>query len=145
MSALYEKALVDHAKHPRNFGALEHATHSAAGENPLCGDEVHVRLRAAGDRVDAIAFEGQGCAVCLGSASMMTEAVKGASRGEIAALLKRVRQVVRSDDDGNGLGDLAALAGVAKFPARVKCALLAWTALEAALAGSGGAITTELS
>lgn len=144
MSALYEKVLIDHAKHPRNFGKLDDATHSAAGDNPLCGDELTLRLRAAGGRIEAIAFEGHGCAVCLGSASMMTEAVKGASHGEIVSLSQRVRAVVRGED-ATGLGDLASLAGVARFPARVKCALLAWTALEAALSGAGGAVSTELS
>ena len=143
MSALYEKVLVDHAKHPRNFGKLENATHWSAGDNPLCGDELAIALRFAGDRVAAIAFEGQGCAVCLGSASMMTEAVKGASRPEIEELAHRVRAAVRGEDT-SGLGDLAALAGVTRFPARVKCALLAWTALEAALAGFAGAVSTDL-
>ena len=144
MNELYEKTLIDHAKHPCNFGAIEDATHSAAGENPLCGDELKLWLRAARDRIEAISFEGQGCAVCLGSASMMTAAAKGLSRGEIAGLMQRVRGLVRGQDDGSGLGDLAALSGVARFPARVKCALLAWTALEAALSDRSGAVSTEL-
>ena len=136
MSDLYEKTLVDHAKRPRHFGALEGATHSAAGDNPLCGDELKVWLRATEDRVEALSFEGAGCAVSLGSASIMTVLARGMTRGEIAGLTRRVRKVVRGEDDAAGLGDLAALAGVARFPARIKCALLAWTALEAALAGT---------
>src|SRR5437763_10413056 len=115
MTDLYEKTLVDHAKHPRNFGPLERATHSARGENPLCGDELRVWLRWTGDRIEAISFDGQGCAVCLGSASMMTGAAGGLSRGEIALLVQRVRGIVRGE--GTGMGDIAALSGVARFPA----------------------------
>jgi len=112
VSDLYQKTLVDHARHPRNFGPLPGANRHAEGVNPLCGDELKLWLRAARDRIEAISFEGQGCAVCLGSASMMTAAAKGLSRGEIAGLMQRVRGLVRGQDDGSGLGDLAACAFV---------------------------------
>ena len=144
MTGLYEKVLVDHAKRPRNFGPLEAATHAAAGENPLCGDDLKLRLRAAAGRIEAIAFEGEGCAVCIGSASMMTSAVRGLALADLGPLMERVRAIVRGEGDASGLGDLAALSGVARHPARVKCALLAWTALEAAVARRTGPVSTEL-
>ena len=144
MTDLYEKVLVDHAKRPRNFGPLEAATHTAEGDNPLCGDELKLFLRAAADRIEAIAFEGAGCAVCIGSASMMTTVARGLAFADLPPLMQRVRAIVRGEDDASGLGDLAALSGVSRHPARVKCALLAWTALEAAIAGRTGAVSTEL-
>ena len=143
MTGLYEKAIVDHAKHPRNFGALAGANRTAEGNNPLCGDEIAVHLRVEGDRIEAASFEGAGCAVCLASASMMTLAVSGVPRAAAAALMQRVREVVAGGDAAD-LGDLAALSGVSQFPARQKCALLAWRALEQALGPGSGVVSTEL-
>ena len=143
MSDLYQKTLVDHARHPRNFGPLPGANRHAEGVNPLCGDELTLHLQLAGARIEAIAFEGAGCAICLASASMMTLAVKERTSGEAAELMQRVQSLLAGADPAN-LGDLAALGGVAQFPARIKCALLAWRALEAALAGAPGAVSTEL-
>jgi nitrogen fixation protein NifU and related proteins len=136
VSGLYEKALLDHARHPRNFGPLPAATASARGDNPLCGDEITVRIRTAQGRLEEIACEGAGCAICLGSASMMSVAAKGLPLADVVALMHRVRALLSGADDGANLGDLAALGGVARFPARQKCAALAWTALEHALAGA---------
>jgi len=138
---LYQRALVDHAKHPRNFGALPDANGVAQGINPLCGDEVTVRVRS-NERIEEIAFEGAGCAICIASASLMTEAAKGLRADEAKALLQRVRAMLAGAAVEN-LGDLAALAGVAQYPARVKCASLPWSALESALAGRG-TVSTEL-
>jgi nitrogen fixation NifU-like protein len=140
---LYQELLVDHGKHPRNFGPLPDADRAAQGSNPLCGDELSVRLRMAKGRIDAIAFQGAGCAVCIASASMMTVAVKGLTASEIEALMRRVRALVEGGEVSNP-GDFAALSGVSRFPARVKCALLAWRALEAALAGAPSPVSTEL-
>jgi nitrogen fixation NifU-like protein len=141
---LYQKLLVEHGKHPRNFGPLPEANRSAQGSNPLCGDELTVRLRLSEGRVEAIAFQGAGCAVCIASASMMAAAVKGLPATQITSLMQRVRALVAGQSDATNLGDLASLAGVSRFPARVKCALLAWRALEAALAGEDSAVSTEL-
>lgn len=132
MSGLYDAALLDHAKHPRNFGPLPGADRVAEGSNPLCGDELTLRLRLAEGRIAEIAFEGQGCAVCLGSASLMTLAAKGLSPDEALGLMRRVHALVRGGEPAN-MGDLAALGGVARFPARIACALLAWKALASAL------------
>ena len=133
---LYQKALVEHAKRPRNYGPLPGANGAAEGNNPLCGDELTVRLRKARGRIEEIAFEGIGCAVCIGSASMMTVAARGLPLQEVNELMQRIRALLRGEGAGAILGDLAALASVVQFPARVKCASLAWSALEAALAAS---------
>ena len=142
MSDLYQQTIVDHAKRPRNFGPLPDANRRAEGANPLCGDELTLRLRL-GDRIEAVAFEGSGCAVCLASASMMTLAVKGSTASEAARLMQRVRELVAGGDGAN-LGELESLKGVTQYPARRKCALLAWRALEAALAGGATKVSTEL-
>lgn len=143
MSDLYQQTIVDHARRPRNFGPLSGAGRTAQGVNPLCGDEISVHVRASGDRLEAASFEGAGCAVCIASASLMTVAVAGLLLSDAKQLMERVRELVAGGDFAD-LGDLQALQGVARFPARQKCALLAWRALEAALAGEGGAVSTEL-
>jgi nitrogen fixation NifU-like protein len=131
---LYQALLVDHSKHPRNFGPMPDADRTAEGSNPLCGDELMLRLRMGGGRIEAIAFEGAGCAISMASASLMTLAVKNLPPREAEALSAKVAALV-DGGDASDLGDLSALAGVSRFPARVKCALLAWKALEAALTG----------
>lgn len=143
MTDLYERALVDHAKRPRHFGALEGATHTAEGVNPLCGDELTVRLRVEGGRILDIAFQGAGCAVCIGSASLMTVAARGLALRDVDVLLRRVRALLGGQQQAQDLGELAALSGVARFAARVKCAALAWSALETALAGGRAPVSTE--
>ncbi|HEX9578007.1 MAG TPA: SUF system NifU family Fe-S cluster assembly protein [Myxococcales bacterium] len=142
MTDLYQKLLVDHGKHPRNFRALPGADRIAEGSNPLCGDELTVKLLLRKDRIEEIAFQGAGCAVSIASASMMTLAVKGQLAAQVELIAAKVRRLV-AGEKVEGLGDLASLSGVAQFPARVKCALLAWRALEAALAGTAGRVTTE--
>jgi nitrogen fixation NifU-like protein len=141
---LYQKLLVDHGKRPRNFGPLPGADRVAEGNNPLCGDELSLRLKLSGGRIGQIAFEGAGCAVCIGSASLLTLAVTGLLPEEASqvAAVDQGGDLGREVDEAR-LGDLIALSGVARFPARRKCALLAWRALEAALAGSAAPVTTE--
>jgi nitrogen fixation protein NifU and related proteins len=142
VSDLYQQTIVDHAKRPRNFGPLPGANRMAEGSNPLCGDELRLNLRVT-DTIEAAKFEGGGCAVCMASASMMTLAVTGRTPAEAARLMQRVRELVAGKDETN-LGELESLKGVARYPARRKCALLAWRALEAALAGEAAKVSTEL-
>ena len=136
LSDLYREVILDHYKTPRNFGHLEPADGAADGHNPLCGDRLHLTLQLDGDRVRDLRFEGKGCAISTASASMMTEAVKGKSRAEIAALFNDVHHVLteRNFTPSQDLGKLVALGGVREFPARVKCASLCWHTLNAALA-----------
>jgi nitrogen fixation NifU-like protein len=142
---LYQEIILENNKRPHNFGPLAGATHSADGHNPLCGDEIHVALRIRGNQLEEVRFEGQGCAISRASASMMTEAVAGKPLEEVRATIERVIGALRGQ--GNELdfereGDLASLVGVRKFPARIKCATLAWHALEGALQGKG-TVSTE--
>ncbi|HTO54366.1 MAG TPA: SUF system NifU family Fe-S cluster assembly protein [Myxococcota bacterium] len=144
---LYQEVILDHTKHPRNFGALEHPTHRATGHNPLCGDQLVLTLDVERDQVRDARFAGKGCAISTASASLLTEAVKGKTVSETHALFERFHDVVtapaESEPDLAGLGKLAALAGVREFPMRVKCASLAWHTLEAALSGAGEPVSTE--
>ena len=134
LTDLYRDVILDHNRRPRNFGTLEQATALAEGFNPLCGDRLTVRLNLADDRIENIRFEGQGCAISTASASLMTEAVKGKTRGEALALFDRVHRLLTDDAaDAEDLGKLAALSGVREYPARVKCASLCWHTLASAL------------
>jgi nitrogen fixation NifU-like protein len=140
LKELYREVILDHNRHPRNFGRLEPHDAEAQGHNPLCGDRLTLTLRRDGEQVSDLRFEGHGCAISMASASMMTEAVKGRSRTEIDALFQRLHALLTGRADaGAELGKLAALAGVREFPARVKCASLCWHTLNAALAGAPGA------
>jgi len=146
MKELYRDVILDHNRSPRNFGRLEPADAHAAGHNPLCGDKLTLTLRLQGDRVRDLRFEGQGCAISTASASLMTEAVKGRSREEIARLYDEVHTLLTAPSDapaGRDLGKLMALAGVAEFPARVKCASLCWHTLNAALERAPAPVSTE--
>jgi len=145
---LYQETILDHSRHPKNFGELEGATHRAEGYNPLCGDQVEVALQLDGDRVSDIKFRGRGCAISTASASLMTEALKGKTVDEALALFRKVHDAVtgQSTDelhDDSGLGKLAVLEGVKQYPLRVKCATLAWHALRNALAGQHDVAATE--
>ena len=131
---LYGDMILDHNRRPRNFGRLDGATHTALGNNPLCGDRVTVYLKVDGDRVADIAFEGTGCAISTASASMMTEALRGKSLAEARRLFEQFRGMLTADGEPEELGKLAAFAGVREFPMRVKCATLAWHAMQSALA-----------
>ena len=134
LTDLYRDVILDHNRQPRNFGTLEQANALAEGFNPLCGDRLTVRLNLADDRIENIRFEGQGCAISTASASLMTEAVKGKTRGEALELFDRVHRLLTDDAaDAEDLGKLAALSGVREYPARVKCASLCWHTLASAL------------
>ena len=134
LNDLYRDVILDHNRRPRNFGALASADASVEGFNPLCGDRLTLRLRMAGDAIADIRFEGQGCAISTASASLMTEAVKGKTRGEALRLFGKVHNLLTDDAaPSDELGKLAALSGVREFPARVKCASLCWHTLVSAL------------
>jgi len=147
---LYQDIILDHGRHPRNFHALAHPSHFANGHNPLCGDRITVYVALDGDRIADVSFEGRGCAISTASASLMTETLKGKTLAEAAALFKGFHAAVTGEDgDGAvpaGLEDemerLAPLTGVRSYPARVKCATLAWHAFEAAL--KSGAVGTTV-
>ncbi len=145
LKELYREVILDHNRTPRNFGRLEDADARAEGHNPLCGDQLSVTLRLQGDRVADLRFEGRGCAISVASASLMTEAVKGRSREEIARLYGEVHALLtdRTRAPAGDLGKLMALAGVAEFPARVKCASLCWHTLNAALERAPAPASTE--
>jgi nitrogen fixation NifU-like protein len=132
---LYQQVLLDHSKRPRNFGTMEDAVH-VHGDNPSCGDEIdlYVRFGAAHEVAD-IKFTGQGCAICMASASMMTMKLKGRRRTEATELMEAFHSLVTTDQPEAfpQLGDLKLLEGVRRFPQRVKCAMLAWRAFEQAL------------
>jgi nitrogen fixation NifU-like protein len=136
IGALYQEIILDHYRRPRNKGALEKADATVEMKNPLCGDEITLQVAFEGDSVCDLRFSGRGCSISQASASMMTQLVKGKSTEEIDAIRKQFRDVMlgNAPADDAQLGSLRALSGVARFPARVKCALLAWYALESALA-----------
>jgi nitrogen fixation protein NifU and related proteins len=144
IAALYQELILDHYRRPRNKGELEGATTSVTMLNPLCGDEVALHVKFDGDRVGDVRFSGRGCSISQASASMMTQLVKGKSAAEIEQLRDTFRDMVMgttpADDTevASTMGSLRALSGVSRFPARVKCALLAWNALESAMAERSG-------
>ncbi len=142
---LYRDILLDHYRAPRHHGGIEAPTCSADGSNPLCGDAVRVDVSVADDRIVDIAFSGRGCSISQASTSMMTEYVNGRSVAEARAGVEAFQQMMVSAQAPGieGFDDIEALIGVAKFPARVKCASLGWKTLEQALAGEGGAVTTD--
>ena len=128
---LYQDMVVEHKRAPRHFGTLPAPTNEARGRNPQCGDDVRVQLRLENGRIADIAFEGQGCAICIASASMMTDAVLGRDVDTARALQQRFRAVLtgKAEPDDAELGKLVSLAGVRRYPSRIKCALLGWHAL----------------
>jgi nitrogen fixation NifU-like protein len=145
---LYQEVILDHSKHPRNFGALETPTHRAHGKNPLCGDVLELQLIIDSEaRVSDVRFVGKGCAISTASASLLTEAVKGKTIDEAHDLFGRFHAAVTASSDEAvdlaPLGKLAVLTGVREFPMRVKCASLAWHTLEAAVRGVEDPVTTE--
>ena len=140
ISALYQEMILDHYRRPRNKGEIEDPDEIIVMKNPLCGDEITIQLRYDGDSVADVGFVGRGCSISQASASMMTQLVKGKSADEIEELLSRFREMVMGNADSESeksLGSLRALSGVSKFPARVKCALLAWNALDEAQKNRG--------
>lgn len=139
LTALYQDIILDHYRRPRNKGALAHADITIPMRNPLCGDEITLELVMNGDEISDVGFSGHGCAISQASTSMMTEMIKGKRLGEIEHIGERFRAMVMGDrdaSDDSSISKAKALAGVARFPERVKCALLGWNALQRAMAES---------
>jgi nitrogen fixation NifU-like protein len=151
LNELYQQLILEHNKTPRNFKKLENFTHDADGYNPLCGDHYHIWLKLDGDTISDIGFQGSGCAISKSSASMMTSAIKGRTVPEAKKLFEKFHSVIMtkigdpiSEEKVEELGSLGALAGVREFPARIKCASLAWHAFNAALTQADKSISTEI-
>lgn len=147
---LYRELILDHARNPRHFGKLDDATHTAAGINPLCGDKLHLYVRLdANDTITAASFEGSGCAISVASASLMTDLITGLGLHQAleccSAVTERLRNpdARKEQDIGVNMDKIKALDGVSEYPSRVKCATLAWHALDSAMQGQSTAITTE--
>ncbi len=140
---LYQEVVVDHNRNPRNFGPLEDMDHQAEGYNPVCGDQLKLFLKISDGRIEKVRFHGEGCAISIASASLMTEALHGKTETEARKLFERFQNMILQapPQDLRPLGKLAALAGVREFPTRVKCATLSWHTLQAALAGKNAAST----
>lgn len=148
LTDLYQEVILDHSRHPRNFGTAEDANRQARGNNPLCGDRVTVYLSVDDDHISDAHFDARGCAISIASASMMTEMIKGKTIEQAKALFDRFHTLVTSDagesaDPDEELAELASLSGVRAFPTRIKCATLAWHAMTAALDGAEGEVKTE--
>jgi len=145
LAELYQQVILDHSKSPRNFHKLENANRTAQGHNPLCGDHYTIYARMEGEVVEDISFQGSGCAISKASASILTDALKGKTKAEVKALFDKVHEMVTSGKVNDGdIGKLAVFAGVHKFPARVKCAILPWHAMVAAVEGRQEPVTTEM-
>jgi nitrogen fixation NifU-like protein len=144
LDELYQQVILDHCKAPRNFHALDGANRKGEGYNPLCGDNYTVFVKMDGDKVQDAAFQGSGCCISKASASLMTDVVKGKTKAEVQTLFDKVHDMVTTGNGNeDGVGKLAVFAGVHKFPARVKCAILSWHAVLAAVNGEDKPVTTE--
>ena len=138
LSALYQEVILDHYRRPRNRGTLAEPSGSASLRNPLCGDEVDVHVALRDGKVEDVKFGGRGCSISQASASMMTELVKGRTPDEVHALGERFAEMIRGNVEAakdQALGQARALSGVSRFPTRVRCALIAWEAMERAVKG----------
>ena len=145
LNELYGEMIMDHNHSPRNFRLMADANHRAEGHNPLCGDRVTVYLKTEGDVIKDVSFQGSGCAISKSSASVMTTVLKGKTMTEARTLFDEFRKLItEGTGDAAHLGKLATFSGVHKFPARVKCAILAWHAVSSALEGHGGVVSTEI-
>ena len=140
---LYQQVILDHCKQPRNFHELPAATCSAQGRNPICGDQLKLFLALDGEKISDISFTGSGCCISKASASLLTENVKGKTKAEAEKTFEQVRDMITTGEVNGDVGKLAVFAGVHKYPARVKCAILAWHALMGALKGEAEPVTTE--
>jgi nitrogen fixation NifU-like protein len=143
---LYQQVILDHNKNPRNFRDMPDATNRVDGYNPLCGDHYTIFLKTDGDTIQDVSFTGSGCAISKASASVMSSTIKGKSKEEADRLFDTFHALVTGDQSGLSaadLGRLAAFSGVSEFPARVKCATLAWHTLRSALDGNDEKVSTE--
>ena len=145
LQELYQQVVIDHYKHPRNYRKVEGANRTVEGYNPLCGDHLWIHMKVEDGVVKDVGFEGSGCAISKASASLMTESVKGKKQEEIEVLFKQFQDMVtgKAEPDPDKLGKLAIFGGVRDFPTRVKCAILGWHTLKAALSAEDG--TTKVS
>ena len=140
---LYQQLIIDHNQNPRNFSKLENASHSAEGHNPLCGDEITISLIEKDGIIKDIAFIGSGCAISKASASIMTSTLKGMKIEDAEVLFDNFHTLATTGKSSGDMGKLSVLAGVYKYPARVKCATLAWHTFQGALNSSTETIQTE--
>jgi len=143
LTDLYRQIVLDHSRHPRNQRRPERYDREAEGHNLLCGDKVRVYLRLQDDALEDVAFEASGCAICLASASLMTETVRSRSVHEARTSIDRFDRALATGGGENLAGDLAALGGVSQYPSRIRCATLPWKTLQAALDSSPATVTTE--
>jgi len=144
LNDLYQQVILDHCKHPRNFRELPQCSCSAQGHNPLCGDQLKLFLTLDGEVIRDASFVGSGCCISKASASLLTDNIKGKTKAEAEQLFVRVRELVTTGQSTGDVGKLAVFAGVYKYPARVKCAILSWHALMGALHGGGAQpVSTE--
>jgi len=147
LRSLYQEVILDHSKKPHNYRVMDNADREADGYNPLCGDRVRIYLKLDGDRISDVSFRGSGCAISTASASILTDTLKGKTQAEADALFETFHDLVTGKDLANGessvLGKLAVFSGVSEFPARVKCATLAWHTMRSALAGNPEVTSTE--
>ena len=144
---LYQDIIMDHNRRPRNFGPVDQPTHKKEGYNPLCGDQIEIELKILDAIVLDVGFTGVGCAISKSSASMMTEEIKGKELEVVESMFEQFRRMITSNDqmdlDADLLGDLEILQGVSRYPARIKCATLAWHTLHSAIEGDENTVTTE--
>jgi nitrogen fixation NifU-like protein len=143
---LYQEVVFDHNRNPRNFRVMDDATRKVDGYNPLCGDKITLYIKLNGDVIEDVSFQGSGCAISTASASLMTEIVRGQTEEQAHELFGLFHRITTGQDERANfeeLGKLAVLAGVRAYPARVKCATLAWHSLEAALKNESDSISTE--
>ena len=144
---LYQDIIMDHNRRPRNFGPVDQPTHKKEGYNPLCGDQIEIELKIFDGIVVDVGFTGVGCAISKSSASMMTEEIKGKKLEVVESMFEQFRRMITVNDqmdlDADLLGDLEILQGVSRYPARIKCATLAWHTLHSAIEGDENTVTTE--
>jgi len=143
LTELYQQLLIDHSKSPRNFRALPDANRTAQGTNPICGDSCTIYAKMEGDVVQDLTFQGSGCAISMASASLLTESLKGKTEAEVKVMFGKVSDMMTTGHVDGDLGKLSALSGVHRFPVRIKCAILPWHAVAAAVEGRGETISTE--
>ena len=140
---LYQQLILDHNQNPQNFRTIEHATSTVNGHNPLCGDEITLYIYVEDDVVNDVSFQGSGCAISKASASIMTTIIKGKTVREAEKIFEQFHTMITTGESSGNMGKLEVLAGVHKFPARVKCAVLSWHTLNNALLGKTELTTTE--
>jgi nitrogen fixation NifU-like protein len=143
LNDLYQQVILDHCKQPRNFHEMPTATCSAQGRNPICGDQLKLFLTLDGEKISDASFTGSGCCISKASASLLTEFAKGKTKADVEKMFGQVREMVTTGKVEGDVGKLKVFAGVHKYPARVKCAILSWHAVMAALKGESNPVTTE--